>query len=128
MARILVVDDDALVREMMRVMLEGSGHAVAEAGDGMAALDFLAAEPADLMIADIMMPELDGIGLIVAVRKRHPNLRVLCVSGGGRDFKADYLPIAEKLGADMVLAKPFKAKQLIAAVDAVLRDDSRRPQ
>jgi DNA-binding response OmpR family regulator len=121
MARILVVDDDALVCEIIVSALRTAKHTALEAGDGRQALDVLDREPVDLVVTDIMMPEIDGIGLILAIRKQHPNLRVLCISGGDRIGNMDYLPMAGKLGANMVLAKPFTPKQLLAAVEAALR-------
>ncbi len=120
MARILVVDDDALVRRTIVSVLRNAKHAVLEANDGLPALTLLGRETVDLVIADIMMPDLDGIGLILAIRGRHPDLRVLCISGGGRDASLDFLPMAAKLGADMTLAKPFTPQQLLAAVEAAL--------
>lgn len=110
----------------MRTTLEEAGHVVSEAASGTAALHVLERHPVDLMVADIMMPELDGIGLILEVRKKHLKLRVLCVSGGGRAVEIDYLPAARKLGADMVLAKPFRPSQLRDAVDALLRESCER--
>ncbi len=121
MSRILVVDDDALVREAVVLALRDAKHTVLEAGDGQQALDILGRESVDLVISDILMPEIDGIGLILAIRKQHPSLRVLCISGGDRAGFMDYLPMAAKLGAHMVLAKPFTPKQLLAAVGGVLR-------
>lgn len=121
MARILIVDDDRQVRETLRAILAPTRHELVEAGNGRQALQALAFQLADLMIADIMMPELDGIGLILEARKRYPSLRMLCISGGGRNIDMDFLPAAEKLGAHMVLAKPFMPKQLLAAVEALLR-------
>ena len=120
MARILVVDDDALVRRTIVSVLENAKHAVLEANDGLPALAILGRETVDLVIADIMMPDLDGIGLILAIRGRHPDLRVLCISGGGRDASLDFLPMAAKLGAHMILAKPFTPDRLLAAVEELL--------
>jgi CheY-like chemotaxis protein len=119
MSRILVVDDDPLVRDIIAMALRDAGHAVLEANDGQQALDALGRGPFDLVVTDILMPEIDGIGLILAIRKRYPDLRVLCISGGDRRGNTDYLPMAEKLGAHMVLAKPFTPKQLLAAVESV---------
>jgi DNA-binding NtrC family response regulator len=116
MARILVVDDDALVRETIALALQAAGHSVVEASDGRIALQILSREPIDLVISDILMPEIDGIGLILAIQKQHPTMRVICMSGGDRTGQIDYLELAAKLGAQMVLAKPFTPKQLLAAV------------
>jgi CheY-like chemotaxis protein len=120
MARILVVDDDALVRETIALALQEAKHATWAAGDGRQALHILDGTPVDLVVSDILMPDLDGIELVRAIRRRHPNLRVLCISGGGREPDMDYLPLARKLGAQTVLHKPFTPKQLLEAVEAAL--------
>jgi len=124
MARILVVDDDALVRATIRLTLERAKHAVIEAGDGRSALAAVAAagaEPVDLVVTDVIMPELDGIGLVTELRKSYPSLRIVAVSGGGRTGNLDYLRMAKALGAHAILPKPFTPEQLVAAVDAALQ-------
>lgn len=121
MARILVIDDDALVRESIRLALQNAKHAVPEACDGRQALDVLRDHSVDLVISDIMMPELDGIELILAMRERHPDLRLIAISGGGRKGNIDYLPMAQKLGASVILPKPFTPKQLLSAIATALR-------
>jgi CheY-like chemotaxis protein len=120
MARILVVDDDALVRETITLALQAEGYIVFDASDGRIALQILGREAVDLVISDIIMPEVDGIGLILAIQKRHPTLRVMCISGGDRMGQIDYLELAAKLGAQLVLAKPFTSRQLLAAVTAAI--------
>jgi DNA-binding NtrC family response regulator len=120
MARILVVDDDALVRETITLALQAARHIIFNAGDGRIALQILGREAIDLVISDILMPEIDGIGLILAIQKRHPTMRVICISGGDRTGQIDYLELAAKLGAQLVLAKPFTPKQLLAAVTTAM--------
>ncbi len=120
MARVLVVDDDVLVRETIACTLERAKHVVLQAGNGQEALDALDRGPLDLVISDILMPEVDGIGLILAMRKRHPPLKVIAMSGGGRTRNMDFLRMAEALGAHKTLAKPFTPEQLAKAVDDAL--------
>ena len=74
----------------------------------------------DAVVTDILMPEIDGIGLVLTIRKRHLGTRILCVSGGDRFGYTDYLRMAIDLGADLILPKPFTPKQLVAAVQEVL--------
>jgi len=121
MARILVVDDDALVRDSVRLALQSAGHEVIAAENGRRALALLDGPALDLIVSDILMPELDGLGLVRAVRARLPDLPILCISGGGRHATMDFLPVARELGASQILAKPFTPKQLLASVDALLR-------
>ena len=120
MARILVVDDDALVRATVASALQRVGHEIVEAQNGLEAMATIERTSLDLVISDIIMPEVDGIGLLLRLRKQHPSLRVIVISGGGRIHKSDFLRMATTLGADMSLAKPFTPEQLRKAVDTVL--------
>ncbi len=120
MARVLVVDDDDLLRETVVLALERARHTVHQAGDGLTALEVLDRESVDVVVSDIVMPEVDGIGLILAMRKRHPRLRVVAMSGGGRTRNMDFLRMASALGAHATLPKPFTPDQLLAAVNAAL--------
>ena len=107
---ILVVDDDALVREVTAWMLADAGHHVHEASDGVAALDFLMnAGPVDLMITDINMPRMDGLELVERAKARWPALPVLLVSGR-----------PQPPGTQAFMAKPFGWDTLIKAVGRVL--------
>jgi len=121
MANVLVVDDDSLVRSTIRASLQRAGHVVAEAKDGLEAIKLLENPGTiDLVVSDIIMPEVDGIGLLLKLRKQHPALRVILVSGGSRAQNIDFLRMAETLGADRVLAKPFTPEQLQNLVQTVL--------
>ena len=114
--RLLIIDDDQSVRVWLRRSLEREGYEVREAGEGGAALELLAAAPVDLVITDIVMPDQEGIALILALRKSHPQLPVIAISGGGRIGMNNYLEIAKGCGAARVLAKPFKIAQLLPFV------------
>lgn len=118
--RILIVDDDELVRMTLVAMLAPSGHSVVESGDGRKAARMLEADGADLLVVDIFMPEQDGLELIQEARSRAPHMRILAISGGGDGL--DYLTFARKLGADATLTKPFHKEQLVAAVVALTAD------
>ena len=119
-AKFLVVDDDPLVRATVAATLQRAKHAVLQAGDGEQALKVLDREPVDIVVSDILMPEIDGIGLILALRKRHPQFKIIAMSGGGRTGNTDYLRMAAELGASRILPKPFTPAQLLQAVDEVL--------
>lgn len=121
MARVLVVDDDELLRGTVVLALERAKHTVHQADDGLKALDMLAREDVDVVVSDIVMPEVDGIGLILAMRKRHPKLKVVAMSGGGRTRNMDFLRMASALGAHVTLPKPFTPAQLIDAVEEALK-------
>ncbi|MBF0335047.1 MAG: response regulator [Alphaproteobacteria bacterium] len=121
MARILLVEDVEVVRQVLRRMLERSGHEVTEAGDGQQALTHLAARGFDLMVTDIWMPGMDGIGLIGEAKRRNPGLRIVAVSGGApRAPQAFSIQEARSAGADVALLKPVDRAELMRAVDGLL--------
>ena len=118
---IWLVDDDEAVRSVLRRGLVRAGYEVREAGEGGAALKLLASAPADLVITDLVMPEMEGIEFILALRKTHPKLPVIAISGGGRAVGPDsYLKIARGCGAVKVLVKPFATEQLLATLQELL--------
>ncbi len=112
MAHILLIDDDDLSRFAMHEVLTRAGHKVTEAENGKLGLAAQASTDFDLIITDIIMPEVEGIELIVKVRERSPTIPVIAVSGGGRMSETDYLENARDLGANATLAKPFSEDQL----------------
>lgn len=114
--RVLLIEDDASVRNLVRRMLERGGHEVAEADNGRSGLERLHAGTFDLVITDIIMPGMDGIETLIALRRDYPALRVIVMSGGGRTGSMDFLDCAEQLGASAVLHKPFTLTGLTAAI------------
>ena len=118
-ADILVVDDDALIREALALVLEMAGHAVAQAGDGLAALESLAARRFDLVVTDLRMPRLDGYGLITRLRQRKPRIPIVVLTGEppGREMKALAGGNGDRIA---VLSKPVSESDLLRAVDLAL--------
>jgi CheY-like chemotaxis protein len=116
MARVLVVDDQYLIRESMRAALEQAGHDVEDASDGEAALQVMSRKPVDLVVTDIVMPNLDGFGLIRRIRRRYPRVKLVVVSGIVRMGEVSMLDAARKLGANETVAKPFTPRDLNDAV------------
>src|ERR1044072_8376631 len=98
MARILVADDDDMVRKTIRRMLELAGHEVTEAQDGVQCERIAATAKPDIVITDIVMPEQEGIETIRRLRRAHPELNIMAISGGGLSREANYLQTARKLG------------------------------
>jgi len=121
MVRILVIDDEDLVRFSVCQMLEDEGHQVEEAADGVEGIAKVAAGPLDLMITDIVMPRKEGLETIAEAKQMQPNMRVIAISGGGPVGQFNYLELAKQFGADEVLAKPFKKQDLVAVVNTVLK-------
>jgi DNA-binding NtrC family response regulator len=121
MSRILIIDDEQPVRSVFRRALERAGHEVSEAGDGQAGLKQIAQSSFDLVVTDIVMPEMEGIEFILQLHREQPDLKVIAMSGGGRVAPKAYLDMARAAGAVSVLAKPFTIEALLAAVDAALK-------
>jgi CheY-like chemotaxis protein len=120
MARVLLVDDDDLIRPLCVEILGMAGHEVVEAADGDSALRAAGQGRFDVLVTDIIMPGKDGLETIMAIRRKQPGIRILAVSGGGRLAADSYLTVAKPLGADATLTKPFEPRQLIEAVRKLL--------
>lgn len=125
MARILIIDDDELVRQTIRLTLEGNGHSVGEAVDGEEGLRIFQEKEPDLVITDILMPNKEGIETIQEICKLRPDTLIIAISGGGRMKDVSWLLPAKIFGAVSVLKKPFSRAALSRAVDEAL--DSRSP-
>ena len=120
MHRILVVDDEKQIRELLRQLLEGQGYEVVEAPDGVIALQLFRENPADLVITDIIMPEKEGIRTIFDLKNDYPDVKIIAISGGSRVEPQAYLETAEAFGAIKTFSKPFNTKELLKAVKELL--------
>jgi DNA-binding NtrC family response regulator len=120
MARILVIDDDPTLRRMTATILQGGGHQVDTARDGEEGSIMLESGEFDLLLTDLIMPNKEGIELIMECHRRYPDLRIIAMSGGGRHGVFDVLQAAEKLGARLTLNKPFSPQQLLDTVKQCL--------
>jgi len=120
MTRILVVDDEELVRETLCFMLEEAGFEILEAADGVEALHVFDEHEVDVVVTDIFMPEKEGLETITELRQRKPDVKIIAISGGGGDVNLDYLEFAKTFGASSVLTKPFLREQVLSAVKAIL--------
>ncbi|HLT77368.1 MAG TPA: response regulator [Ferrovibrio sp.] len=122
MARILLVDDDSDIREVLRDHLESAGHSVVEAQNGKVGMVVLGQNPCDLVITDVYMPDGDGIEFITRLHEQAEDLPIIAMSGGGsHDFGLHMLAVTSVLGARAILAKPFNCDQLLQTVDRVLQ-------
>lgn len=118
-ARILIADDDPLLRLLLKRRLEGAGHEVASAENGREALRLIEEQPAfDLVITDILMPELDGLELIRELRRRTCPPRIIALSA--QEGREGYLPAALHFGADLALIKPRDLDDLPDVVQKLL--------
>lgn len=117
MAGILLVEDNDDLRIMLRQSLEKRNHKIIEASNGREAINKFKSVMTDLVITDILMPEQDGIGLIMELKKLKPELLIIAISGGGKIGPSNYLDIARTLGADAVFPKPFNVNHLVDEVE-----------
>lgn len=121
MTTILLVDDEDLLREGIREILELSEYQVIEARDGEEALQKFAVNNVDLVISDIIMPNMDGVEFVSRLRDSFPAIPILTISGGSRVVSARFgLDSALLSGANDSLTKPFNAKQLLEKVQKLL--------
>jgi len=112
-----VADDVSEMQMLLEVWLQEAGCMVRRASTGNEVARLLREQPADLVVADVIMPDGDGLDVIMDLRRSQPRTRVLAISGGGRRLQAeDCLKFAKVMGADAVLLKPFDREQFLTAV------------
>jgi CheY-like chemotaxis protein len=127
--QILVIDDDADVRDIIRRFLELAGYEVRTSADAVEAVTQLNLQPVHVVITDMIMPKVNGVEAIRIILKDFPDVRIIAMSGGGNfgdSYKPNaitttaYLAVAERAGAHYALSKPFESAELVRAVDQVL--------
>lgn len=120
MALLLLIDDDDDFRPMLTRTLEKLGHCVVQLRDGQEATALYARVHPDAVITDLVMPGQEGIETIFSLRAMNPNVRIIAMSGGGRVSANSYLRIANAIGAQRILAKPFSTDELLSALATVV--------
>jgi DNA-binding response OmpR family regulator len=118
---VLVIDDDPTMVESLAMMLEDHGFRVLTANNGVRGLQVFREQRPAAVLTDILMPEQDGIGAIVEMRRERPEIKIIAISGGGRIGNSDFLTIAGKLGADATFEKGHSAHELLALLKEMLR-------
>jgi DNA-binding NtrC family response regulator len=117
MADVLIIDDDRQIRRLLRRICQRAGHAVREAENGRCGVELFQQQRPHLVITDILMPEMEGIETIMALRRNGPRVPIIAISGGDDPV---YLQAASKLGATAELKKPFSPEQLLSLVEGLL--------
>jgi CheY-like chemotaxis protein len=120
MPGILIVEDDVELREMLKTSLIRQKYTVLEAGNGKEAIYHFKPFITDLVITDLIMPEDDGLKVIMKLRELKPSIKIIAISGGGKAGPGNYLNLAKVLGADATYSKPFSVNDLIAKIEQLL--------
>ena len=117
---ILIIEDDRDLRDMLRSALQRKDYTVLEADNGKEALINFKPGVTDLVVTDLLMPEEDGLKVIMQMREMKPEIKVIAISGGGKAGPGSYLDMAKTLGADSVFPKPFSVNDLVSRIEDLL--------
>jgi CheY-like chemotaxis protein len=117
MPGVLIVEDDKELREMISISLARRKHTVIEAINGKEAIIHFKPSLTDLVVTDLIMPEEDGLKVIMKLKELKPSLKIIAISGGGKAGPGSYLNLAKALGADAIYSKPFSINELISKIE-----------
>ena len=123
MAGVLIVEDDNELREMIRISLTRRKFTVMEAANGKEAIVHFKPSLTDIVVTDLIMPEEDGLKVIMKLRELKPSIKVIAISGGGKAGPGSYLNLARALGADAIYSKPFSINDLVAKIEDLSGSD-----
>lgn len=124
--RAVIIDDEPLVCANLSELLSDHGYEVSIAHDGLEGVKLVKKFSPMVVVTDVVMPNMDGLEFIMELRKTNAELKVIAMSGGGRNMNFDYLSAAKTFGADVVLYKPFQEEDLLKAVEQVLPKPNRQ--
>jgi CheY-like chemotaxis protein len=111
--KVLLIDDDPLVQYTVSKILTSRGYEVVAAADGERGFEAVAVENPAVVITDLIMPEQEGLETIIRIKREYPEIGIIAISGGGRYNNLDMLPMAQSLGADAIVSKPFEPEELL---------------
>ncbi len=120
MAKILVIDDDPHCVALLKIAFEQAGHTVFSATDGMSGLKMACEKFFDIIITDVLMPEKDGLELLLELKRHKPDAKVIAISGGGVLRAEDCLKMAKLFGAQQVMEKPFDINRMLQVVQELI--------
>jgi DNA-binding NtrC family response regulator len=120
--RILVIDDNDAIRIVLVDALEDEGYEVDDAENGLAAINLVKEKEYELVVTDIIMPDEDGLGAIMKIKKLQPHIKIIAISGGGRINSETYLDMAKQLGANCSFKKPFDINEILDKVSELLEN------
>jgi len=123
MPGILLVEDEKDLREMLKASLIRRKYTVIEAENGKDAISHFKPLITDMLITDLIMPDEDGLKVIIKLKKLKPTLKIIAISGGGKAGPGSYLNLAKALGADAIFSKPFSVHDLISKIEELLLNE-----
>ncbi len=123
MPGVLIVEDEKELREMLKISLNRRDFTVLEADNGKEAIIHFKPLITDIVVTDLIMPEEDGLKVIMKLRELKPSIKIIAISGGGKAGPGSYLNLAKALGADAVYSKPFSINDLIATIEELLSNE-----
>ncbi|MGI6478657.1 MAG: response regulator [Salinivirgaceae bacterium] len=115
--RLLIIDDDVIMREIIKDLLVDYPIYVDDAPNGVEGIKKIRENDYDVVLVDIIMPEKGGLELIVEIKAEQQNLKIIATTGGGAYTVDEYLEKAKELGADAVIAKPFSEIKLVEIIN-----------
>lgn len=116
MLKILVIDDSRVIVDYIKGNLEDAGYKVCTADNGKSGIEMIDRYDPDLVITDIIMPEKDGVEVIMHIRQLYPDIRTIVITSGGAIPAKDHLSMASMLGADFVMQKPIDPLKLLSTI------------
>lgn len=120
MPSVLIVEDEKDLREMLKISLTRHKFTVYEAENGKEAIIHFKPSITDLVVTDLIMPDEDGLKVIIKLKELKPSIKIIAISGGGKAGPGSYLNLAKALGADAIYSKPFSINELIAKIKELL--------
>lgn len=115
--KLVIIDDDRLIRETLLNYLDGEDCDAVVAADGNEGMRLVGEHQPDVVVTDILMPNKEGMETITDLKKEHPDVRIIAISGQNWSGFSSYLDMASRLGADAVLSKPFTRKEFLATLN-----------
>jgi DNA-binding response OmpR family regulator len=123
MPGVLIVEDDKELREMLKLALLRKNFTVLEAENGKAAITHFKPLITDIVVTDLIMPEEDGLKVVIKLRELKPSIKIIAISGGGKVGPGSYLNLAKALGADATFSKPFSINELVLKIEQLLDNE-----
>jgi CheY-like chemotaxis protein len=123
MPGVLIVEDDKELREMLKLSLIRRKYSVLEAENGKDAIAHFKPSITDLVVTDIIMPEEDGLKVILKLRELKPSIKIIAISGGGKAGPGSYLNMAKTFGANEIYSKPFSINELIQKIEELINNE-----